>query len=393
MSKTFRALGELFVQVLKLCRSAGLVKLGHVALDGPKIQANASKHKAMSYRRMREAEAKLAAEVAAWFARAAAADAAEDRAHGPDRRGDEMPAWVVNKQARLERMRAAKATLEAEAKAPPPEDGAEPGPSMGMMNSGRPQRAPDGGPPGTTQLHRSRQPPPTGQGQLHPGLQRASRGRRRAADHRRSAPDRPSGRLPHAGAPGRRDPAQPRLQPAGTFRRCRLLQRGQSQGAGATAHRRLHRHRPRPTPPGAGTRGAHRHARVARGRDADQAQAGRATKSLPPAKADRRTSIRSDQGGQGLQTVPPARLRQGQTRMGNALHRPQPPQARKRNDLNRPTAPVPKPSFQNRPRKPLQAQAPRAISAPWGDEVARSCISAWWWQPATWRLASAAPPL
>src|SRR5712672_1028175 len=100
----------LFAQVLKLCRSAGLVKLGHVALDGTKIQANASKHKAMSYRRMREAEAKLA---------------------------DEMPAWVVNKQARLERLRAAKATLEAEAKAPPPEDGAEPGPSTGMMNSGR----------------------------------------------------------------------------------------------------------------------------------------------------------------------------------------------------------------------------------------------------------------
>ena len=145
------ALGELFVQVLKLCRSAGLVKLGHVALDGTKIQANASKHKAMSYRRMREAEAKLAAEVAAWFARAAAADAEEDRAHGPDRRGDEMPAWVVNKQARLERLRAAKATLEAEAKAPPPEDGAEPGPSTGMMNSGRPQRAPDGGPPDKAQ--------------------------------------------------------------------------------------------------------------------------------------------------------------------------------------------------------------------------------------------------
>ena len=145
------ALGELFVQVLKLCRSAGLVKLGHVALDGTKIQANASKHKAMSYRRMREAEAKLAAEVAAWFARAAAADAEEDRAHGPDRRGDEMPAWVVNKQARLERLRAAKATLEAEAKAPPPEDDAEPGPSTGMMNSGRPQRAPDGGPPDKAQ--------------------------------------------------------------------------------------------------------------------------------------------------------------------------------------------------------------------------------------------------
>jgi transposase len=65
-----KALGELFVQVLKLCRAAGLVKLGHVALDGTKVQANASVHKAMSYGRMREAEKRLAGEVADWFTRA-----------------------------------------------------------------------------------------------------------------------------------------------------------------------------------------------------------------------------------------------------------------------------------------------------------------------------------
>lgn len=150
-SRHLAALGELFVQVLKLCRSAGLVKLGHVALDGTKIQANASKHKAMSYQRMREAEAKLAAEVASWFARAAAADAEEDRVHGPDRRGDEMPQWVANKHARLQRLRAAKAALEAEAKTPPPEDGTGPGPSTGMTDRGRPKRAPDGGPPDKAQ--------------------------------------------------------------------------------------------------------------------------------------------------------------------------------------------------------------------------------------------------
>jgi transposase len=68
------ALGGLFVQVLKLCREAGLVKLGHVALDGTKIKANASRHRAMSYGRMREAEVKLQAEVSAWFARANAAE-------------------------------------------------------------------------------------------------------------------------------------------------------------------------------------------------------------------------------------------------------------------------------------------------------------------------------
>lgn len=147
-----KALGELFVQILKLCRAAGLVKLGHVALDGTKVQANASKHKAMSYKRMLEAERKLAAEVAQWFSRAAASDREEDRVHGADVRGDEMPDWVADKAARLERIRAAKAQLEAEAKAPPPEDGDDgPGPSTGMMKGGRPQRGRDGGPPDRAQ--------------------------------------------------------------------------------------------------------------------------------------------------------------------------------------------------------------------------------------------------
>ncbi len=147
-----KALGDLFVQVLKLCRAAGLVKLGHVSLDGTKIQANASRHKAMSYGRMREAEKKLAAEVAGWFAQAEASDAAEDREHGADRRGDEMPDWVADKMVRLERIRAAKAALEAEAKAPPPDADDGPGPSSGMMGrTNRPQRGPDGGPPDKAQ--------------------------------------------------------------------------------------------------------------------------------------------------------------------------------------------------------------------------------------------------
>jgi transposase len=145
------ALGGLFVQVLRLCREAGLVKLGHVALDGTKIKANASRHRAMSYGRMREAEAKLQAEVAGWFARAEAADVEEDGAHG-SARGDELPDWVANKQQRLERLRAAKAALEAEAKAPPaPADDDGPGPSTGMIDHGKPKRAPDGGPPDRAQ--------------------------------------------------------------------------------------------------------------------------------------------------------------------------------------------------------------------------------------------------
>ena len=110
------ALAGLFVQVLKLAEKAGLVKLGHVALDGTKIKANASKHKAMSYERMKKREAELQAEVERWLKAAEAADAEEDELHG-DKRGDEMPDWVADKQKRLAKIRAAKAELEAEAKA------------------------------------------------------------------------------------------------------------------------------------------------------------------------------------------------------------------------------------------------------------------------------------
>jgi transposase len=109
------ALSGLFVQMLKLCAEAGLVKLGHVAVDGTKIKANASKHKAMSYGRMDEAEARLEAEVASWFEQAATLDAAEDADHGTERRGDELPAWVASKQKRLAKIREARAALEAEA--------------------------------------------------------------------------------------------------------------------------------------------------------------------------------------------------------------------------------------------------------------------------------------
>jgi hypothetical protein len=105
------------VQVLRLAETAGLVKLGHVALDGTKIKANASKHKAMSYERMKKREAELQAEVDSWLAAAEAADAEEDEAFGKDKRGDELPEWVCDKERRLAKIREAKAALEAEAKA------------------------------------------------------------------------------------------------------------------------------------------------------------------------------------------------------------------------------------------------------------------------------------
>ena len=142
------ALSGLFVQVLRLCQEAGLVKLGHVAVDGTKLRANASRHKAMSYGRMKTAEPKLAAEVDAWLRAAEEEDRAEDAEHGADLRGDETPAWMADKAQRLARIRAAKAQLEAEAKADPSElDPDGPGPSSGMQAKGKPRRAEDGGPP------------------------------------------------------------------------------------------------------------------------------------------------------------------------------------------------------------------------------------------------------
>ncbi len=109
-------IAKLFVQVLKMCERAGLVKLGHVAIDGSKLRANASKHKAMSYERMCEKEQQLAAEVARLLKEAEDTDAAEDGRYGKGVRGDELPAELARRESRLRKIREAKASLEAEAK-------------------------------------------------------------------------------------------------------------------------------------------------------------------------------------------------------------------------------------------------------------------------------------
>jgi len=111
------ALAAVFVQVLRLCQAAGLVRLGHVALDGTKLKANASKHKAMSYARMEETERRLATEVHALLEQAQQIDAAEDAQYGHGRRGDELPAELARRESRLAKIRAAKAALHAEAQA------------------------------------------------------------------------------------------------------------------------------------------------------------------------------------------------------------------------------------------------------------------------------------
>jgi transposase len=109
------AMTHLFVEVLRLCREAGLARLGHVSLDGSKYQANASKHKAMSYGRIREVEPKLEAEIQDLLARAEDVDRAEDEELGDDR-GDELPQELRRREGRLEKIRAAKQRLDERAR-------------------------------------------------------------------------------------------------------------------------------------------------------------------------------------------------------------------------------------------------------------------------------------
>jgi transposase len=110
------ALAGLFTQALQLCRKAGLIKLGHVAIDGSKLQANASKHKAMSYGRITETEQRLRAEVEELLRRAQETDAAEDLQYSKGKQGDELPEELARRESRLKKIKEAKAALEAEAR-------------------------------------------------------------------------------------------------------------------------------------------------------------------------------------------------------------------------------------------------------------------------------------
>lgn len=110
------ALDSLFVQVLALCATAGLVKLGRVALDGTKLGASASRHKAMSYDRLGPRITEIERQVATMLAEAEAADRAEDDAYGQDARGDELPAELATREGRLAKLRQAKASLEHDAR-------------------------------------------------------------------------------------------------------------------------------------------------------------------------------------------------------------------------------------------------------------------------------------
>jgi transposase len=112
-----KELADLFVQILQLCQKAGLIKLGHIALDSTKVKANASRHKAMSYGRMKQEEKRLQQEIDQLLSSAESIDEQEDQRYGAGRRGDELPDELARRKERLARIQEAKKALEAEAKA------------------------------------------------------------------------------------------------------------------------------------------------------------------------------------------------------------------------------------------------------------------------------------
>ena len=198
-----KALGGLFVQVLKLCEKAGLVKLGHVALDGTKIKANASKHKAMSYERMKKREAELEAEVAKWLESGRGGRRGGGQAVRPrqDRRRDAGLGRRQEAACREDprgqgraggggegggRGQASRQQAEAEEKRQA-EGRRKPGRQAAPPSTRARRQGPE-------ELHRSGEPHHEDQGRLHPGLQRPGRGRRRGADHRGARRDAEPGR-------------------------------------------------------------------------------------------------------------------------------------------------------------------------------------------------------
>ena len=245
----------LFIQVLGMCREAGLVKMGHLSLDGSKYQANASKHKAMSYQRIQETEPRLEAEIAELLRRSAEIDEAEDTEYGHDARGDELPEELRRREVRLAKMREAKVRLEeraerrARARAVRRRSWTGRGRSCGGQGCAPAQ--------GAEQFHRPGQPDHEEFPRLDTGLQcsgSGGSGERSDRSPRGDAPERRQPQIgPYAGAlgpkPGRyRSPGNRAVSPV-IHGRCGILQRTQSGYARRKTVRCLRSHGSGETPP------------------------------------------------------------------------------------------------------------------------------------------------
>ena len=325
------ALSALFLQVLKLCERAGLVKLGHVALDGTKIKANASKHKAMSYERMSQREAELRAEVDGWLKAAETADTAEDKAFGADKHGDELPDWVADKQARLAKIREAKAALEAEAKA------------KAAAEQAACEKDDDKPRPGRKAAPPSDVPEPKAQRNFtdpESRILKTKDGYIQGYNAQAAVDAQAQIIVAHTLSNNGNDQAQfaPLLDgiKANLGRnpdevgRCRLLLGTQSSHAEPATDQRLHRDRATEAWKQVRHRQAAGQVRFAPRQDDQKAQTRRPSQPLPITKAGGRAGVRAGQAGERIPTVPVAGDRKGKGRMGDDLHRPQPPKARAR---------------------------------------------------------------
>ena len=326
-----KALGALFLQVLKLCETAGLVKLGHVALDGTKIKANASKHKAMSYERMKKREAELKAEVARMLAAAEAADSEEDETFGQDKRGDEMPDWAGDKQKRLAKIQQAMAALEADARLAAEEERRieaekeKQRQAEGRKKPGKPAAPPSDQPDPKSQRNftdpESRiMKSKDGFVQAYNAQAAVDAGAQIIVAHELTQCGNDQGQLvPLIEATENNLGRKPEQASA----ELRLLQRGQSRSARSTRYRRLRRTRTRQAPDSR----ERENRRTADPADAKEDRRWRLQNALPIEKASGGTGVRTDQTGTRLPPVPVAGRRESARRMGHDLHHPQPPEA------------------------------------------------------------------
>ena len=314
------ALSGLFLQVLMLCCQAGLVKLGHVALDGTKVRANASKHQAMSYKRMKEKEGQLQGEVDELLRQAQEVDEEEDRRYGRDQRGDELPEELAFREGRLEKIREAMAVLEAEAQA-----AAEQAETAGKAHPGVPE---DKAQRNFTDPESRIMPAAGGKDFLQAYNCQA------VVDHEHQvivatratnvASDKQQAVVMIGEAI-----ANTGKVPREVSRRCRLLLgpgRGRFAGLGHRPVRRAGKDPPRPQ---AAARAARTHPQgsLAQRPDAPQVadQAGSAT--LRVTHGDGGAGLRPDQAGPRVPAVPAAGFAEGPGRVVADLHRPQPAQA------------------------------------------------------------------
>ena len=300
------ALSGLFMQALALCQQAGVVKLGHVALDGTKVKANASKHKAMSYQRMKEKAAQL-------LRQAQAADDEEDRRYGKDKRGDELPEELAFREGRLEKIREAMAALEAEAQA-----AAEQAEAEGRKRPGVPD---DKAQRNFTDTESRIMPAPGGKDFLQAyncqavvdsahQVVVAARATNQTSDKQQAA------------AMMEEDHRQRRRSPQGSIRRCWLLLGEGSRRALCSGRGPVRRAGADPPRPGCATGAPRSHTQpsVSQGPDATEVTDQAGSAALRFADANCGAGIRPDQAGPGIPAVSAAGTGEGERRMVADLH-------------------------------------------------------------------------